>query len=296
MNTEDCTLWMGDIEPWMDESFIMNAFNECGFKPNNIIIIKNKMSNRYRNFGFITFDTFQEANNAIFKLNAKLIPQTNIYFKLNLTKNNKKTTKNAYVGNLPPTMNDIDLYNMFKSKYPSVYYASIITDNGISRGYGFVHFQKEEEYKKCLEEMDVIIMENRIVRVKEKKNNNNDYIFGNNNNDFIIRNNYNDYIKNNNNDYIIKNNNYINESSSADNETNFSSIEKEQDLSYSNSSQNKTFLNNIELLESNDINELYKKMQETADKIVGHYKNINKFNEISKMILYYSSESNNSRE
>ena len=266
MNTEDYTLWMGDIEPWMDESFIMNAFNECGFKPNNIVIIKNRISNRFRNFGFISFDNFQEANNAIFKLNAKIIPQTNIYFKLNLTKNNKRTTKNAYVGNLPPTMNDIDLYNMFKSKYPSVYYASIITDNGISRGYGFVHFSKEEEYKKCLEEMDVIIMDNRIVRVKEKKNNNNDYI--------IKRNNY-----------------YINESSSIDNETNFSSIEKEQDLSYSNSSQNKTFSNNIELLESNDINELYKKVQENADKIVEHYKNINKFNEISKMILYYSSES-----
>ena len=168
MNTEDCTLWMGDIEPWMDESFIMNAFNDCGFKPNNISIIRNKM-NRFRNFGFITFDNFQEANNAIFRLNAKVIPQTNIYFKLNLTKNNKKSTKNAYVGNLPPTMNDNDLYNMFKSKYPSVYYASIITDNGISRGYGFVHFSKEEEYKKCLEEMDVIIMDNRIVRVKEKK-------------------------------------------------------------------------------------------------------------------------------
>ena len=268
MNAEECTLWMGDIEPWMDESFIMKAFNECGFKPNNIKIIKNKM---YRNFGFVNFGSFQDANNAIFKLNARQIPQTNKYFKLNLTKSNKKTTKNAYVGNLPPYMNDIDLYNMFKVKYPSVYYASIITDNGISRGYGFVHFSKEEEYKKCLEEMDVIIMEDRIVRVKEKKSNNN--------NDYISKYNY--------------MNNYSNESSSVDNDTNFSSIEKEQDLSISNSSQNKSFSDNIDLLESNNTNELYKKMQETADKMVEHYKNINKFNELSKMILYYSSESFN---
>ena len=289
MNTEDCTLWMGDIEPWMDESFIMNAFNDCGFKPNNISIIRNKM-NRFRNFGFITFDNFQEANNAIFRLNAKVIPQTNIYFKLNLTKNNKKSTKNAYVGNLPPTMNDNDLYNMFKSKYPSVYYASIITDNGISRGYGFVHFSKEEEYKKCLEEMDVIIMDNRIVRVKEKKNkNDDDYSIKNNNYNTLF------YRNNNYNTLFYRNSNYLNEYSSVDNETNFSSIEKEQDLSDSNTSQNKTS-NNIELLESNDINELYKKVQETADKIVEHYKNINKFNEITKMILYYSSESNDTIE
>jgi RNA recognition motif-containing protein len=90
MNTEECTLWMGDIEPWMDESFIMKAFNKCGFKPNNIKIIKNKM---YRNFGFVNFDNFQDANNAIFKLNARQIPQTNKYFKLNLTKSNKKQLK-----------------------------------------------------------------------------------------------------------------------------------------------------------------------------------------------------------
>ena len=88
-------------------------------------------------------------------------------------------------------------------------------------------------------------------------------------------------------------NNYSNESSSVDNDTNFSSIEKEQDLSTSNSSQNKSFSDNIDLLESNNANELYKKIQETADKIVEHYKNNNKFNELSKMILYYSSESFN---
>ena len=268
MDNEECTLWMGDIEPWMDESFIMKAFIKCGFKLNNIKIIRNKFMNKCRNYGFIIFDNFEDANKAIFKLNAKLIPQTNIFFKLNLTKTNKKTTKNAYVGNLPLTMNDIDLYNMFKKKYPSVYYASIITDRGISRGYGFVHFSKEEEYKKCLEEMDVIIMEDRVVRVKEKKNNNNDYMGINK---FI-----------NKNDYFLDN----------ENRTNYSSLEKEQDLSLFSSSQNKSFSEHLESLDSYENNELYKKVRETADKIIEHQKSINKFNEISKMILYYSSNQN----
>ena len=264
MNNKECSLWMGDLELWMDESFIMNAFFECGFKPNNIKIIKNKVLNKLRNFCFVNFENFQDAYDAILKLNARRIPQTNAYFKLNLTSNNKKTTKNAYVGNLPPTMNDMDLYNMFKSKYPSVYYASIITDKGISRGYGFVHFSKEEEYKKCLEEMDVIIKDDRIIRVKEKKNNNNSF---------------------------LNQNNYINESSFIDNKFNSSRNEKvqEKDSSSSDSIKNKIFSDNIELLESDDNKELYKKMQESADKIVEHYKTVNKSNEISKMILYYSS-------
>ena len=88
--------------------------------------------------------------------------------------------------------------------------------------------------------------------------------------------------------YIYENNSFVDN----ENETNYSSVEKEQDLSYSNSSQSKTFSDNLELLENYDNNELYKKVQETADSIIEHQKSINKFSQISKMILYYSSVQN----
>ena len=280
----ETALWMGDIESWMDESFIIDSFTQFGYKPKKVKLITDKRTNKFRNFCFVTFNKMAEANEALFNLNAKKIPNTNIFFKLNLTKNNTKTKKNAYVGNLPRNMNDIELFNFFKSKYPSVYYASIITDNGISRGYGFVHFSDENEYHRCLNEMDGIIIKNKRINVKEKRNPSDKT-----NNKYNIIN------------FVSYMNNYTNffpqpkkeeDISALDyDDTNSSSQDKEKDsLSISsNNFQSFTFSDNIDLLESDDNETLYAKIQENMDKMIDYYKNSNNNHSISKMALYYSS-------
>ena len=121
MNTEEGTLWMGDLESWICESFIIDSFQKFGFKPKKVKLITDKRKNKNRNFCFVTFNNLEEANEVLFKLNAKKIPKTNMFFKLNLTKNNPKINKNLYVGNLPRKVNDIELFYFFEIKYPSVY-------------------------------------------------------------------------------------------------------------------------------------------------------------------------------
>ena len=296
MNIEG-TLWMGDIEPWMDQSFIIDSFTECGFKPKSVKLIKDRRLKRYKNFCFVNFNSLLEANNALFKLNAKKIPKTNMFFKLNLTKTNLDNCKNAYVGNLSAEINDIELYNFFKSKYPSVYYASIITDKGISRGYGFVHFSKEEEYQDCLKEMDGKLFHNKIMRVKgktavEKIPNK---IFNSINYLPYIYNIYNN-LSNKFSNSFIQNPKFEDENSYIYNEeTTLSSQEKDHDFSSSSSSDwsRKTFSENLDLLESDDYFALNVKMQESVDKMFEYYKKNKKNNEISKAILYYCSNCQN---
>ena len=287
MNTGG-TLWMGDIEPWMDESFIIDSFKNYGFKPKNVKLIIDKRLNKFKNFCFVNFNNLKEANYALFNLNAKKIPKTDMFFKLNLTKNNSENYKNAYVGNLSPQINDFELYNYFKSKYPSVYYASIITDKGISRGYGFVHFSKEEEYQKCLKEMDGTLFHNKVIRVKEKKNLNESFKSNYNSYNNI---NYLPYLKNKfiNSFYTdIKfeeeNSSYFNDDSTL------SSQEKDQDLFPSKSSnfQKKTFCENIEIIENDDNFSLNSKIQESVNKLYEHEKSNKKIKEISSLILYYT--------
>lgn len=291
MNSEG-TLWMGDIEPWMDEAFIMDAFKECGFEPKNVKLIIDKRLNKYKNFCFVNFNNLEEANKALFNLNAKKIPKTDMFFKLNLTKNNSESCKNAYVGNLSPKINDVELFNYFKSKYPSVYYASIITDKGVSRGYGFVHFANEEEYQQCLTEMDGSLFHNKVIRVKEKKNH-----------DESTKNIFNVY--NNINFLPYLNNKFINSfytdmkieeenSSNFNDDSTFSGQEKDQDLfsSNSSSSQKKSFSENIEIIENDDHISLNSKAIESVNKLYEHERSNKKVNEISNLILYYSSNYN----
>ena len=344
MSTES-TLWMGDIEPWMNEEIVMKFFKENNINPTSIKMIKDKRLNLLRNYCFINFDNMIEANKALIQLNGKIIPNTNFKFKLNWANQNSEGNKNLYVGNLASDIDDIELYTLFKSKYPSVHHASIITDQGISKGFGFIHFLEKDDYDKCLKEMNGYIFHNNAIKVKERKkkneekkaeekniiktknninknNNNNNKIIINNmniinndskfnlfkkknnkNNQLILNNNSNNYYyKLNNNNYYINNNNTksingnhinINNISSfypkrkyeenLSQESTFSSQEKDQDLSSSNSyssiHQKRKFSDNIDLLESNDEKTLNKKIQESVDKLFEHYKYCNKNSE-----------------
>jgi RNA recognition motif-containing protein len=351
MNTESI-LWMGDIEPWMSEEIIMKSFLDNNIKPKSIKMIKDKRLNLLRNYCFINFDNMIEANQAIIQLNDKKIPNTNINFKLNWANQNSEGCRNLYVGNLPPEVDYIELYSLFKSKYPSVHHASIITERGVSKGFGFVYFIDKDDYDKCLKEMDGFIFHNNALRVKERKKKNEEK----NEDKNVIKNNYkhnklfninndskiNQYKKMNKNQINIKetNKNYfykINNNYSFYNQNNFntnqlnlnaitsfypkrkaeedfsqestySSLGGEQDLSSSNSSSSKKrkFSDNIELLESDDQKTLNKKIQESVDKMFEHYKYYNKTSEsksiyifnifipifiaiVSKMIVYYCS-------
>ena len=271
-------LWMGNIEPLMTEEIIMKSFNDYGFYPSSIKMIKDKRLNLMRNYCFINFDDMSEANKALIQLNGKKLKNANLTFKLNWANQNSKENPNVYVGNLSPEIDDIELYNLFKERYPSVHHASIITDKGVSKGFGFVHFLNWEDYDKCLKEMDGFVFHNNAIKVKERKkkavnskekkndsksnakkdkgkatdfleNNNNFYYYkiNNNNNIYNCYNTSNFNMHQNNQINNIKlnelysfhnKNRKVDESSLIDNESTFSSQEKAQDLSLSNSNSN----------------------------------------------------------
>ena len=176
----DNNLWMGDVQPWMDESFILKAFSFYNFYPKGIKLIHDKLTNELKNFCFINFQTIEEANKCLILLTGKTIPNTRIKFKLNWANYFSTFNKSVYVGNLSPDVDDISLYNLFKERYPSVHHASVITDNGKSKGFGFILFRGEEDYERCLKEMNGILFHGNIIKVNEQKKNNNKNISNNN--------------------------------------------------------------------------------------------------------------------
>jgi hypothetical protein len=229
----DNNLWMGDVQTWMDESFILKSFNFYKFFPKSIKLIHDKITKELKNFCFINFQTMKEANNCLLSLNGKLIPQTNIKFKLNWANYFSTFNKSVYVGNLSPDVDDIQLYQLFKEKYPSVHHASVIAENGVSKGFGFILFRGEEDYKKCLNEMNGTLFHGNIIKVNEQKKNKHKNSFSNNfscdnnddndnDNEELSNNNDNlnmdmaynginktNYINNNNMEYSFQNNNFI---------------------------------------------------------------------------------------
>lgn len=162
-------IWMGDIQPKMTEQDIINCFLNFNIRPQSVKLIKDKKTNENKNFCFLYFKTLKEANSAIFKLNGKKIPGSKNVFRLNWASCRSSYNKSAYVGNLNPKVDDIKLFNLFKKRYPTVHHASVVTENGVSKGYGFVLFNGKEEYEMCLKEMNGINFYGNNIKVREQK-------------------------------------------------------------------------------------------------------------------------------
>lgn len=275
------TLWMGDIKPWMNELFIQNSFYHFGLIPKSIKLIKDKNLNNPLNYCFINFDSLEKANQALNKLKNKKIPNSNIKFKLNWANKNFDKFKSAYISNIPLEVKDSDLFNFFKKKYPSVIHATIIRENNGKKNYGFVYFTNDEEYNKCLSEMNGTIFFKSIIKVKERKKKTIEekktYDFGLNLNINNIKD-----IKS----YYPKKKEKENLES---NETNSSSEEETKII------LKRKFSDNLCILESNDHPLINQNIQKCVNKMFNYYKHLN---EISGMILYYSSNidiNNNSK-
>jgi RNA recognition motif-containing protein len=319
----ESTLWMGDIEPWMTREIILGSFFEYGLKPSSIKMIKDHQFNSIKNYCFVNFDSITEANKAIISLNGKNIPKTNINFKLNWANKHCEMNRNLYVGNLPNDIDDLQLFNIFKEKYQSIHHVSIMTDNGQSKGYGFIQFTDKYDYDKCLKEMNGYVIKGKAIIIRERKKKKNDEKNNNNMNNVyrfnkinrpinntssnnnisskqFINNNIYNITKNQNiseinNSIFVRNNNNsgMNPFFSQNNEINKFNSEDEEDLSSSNSSssniEKRKFSDNLDLIVKDDHNALNRKIQESVDKLFEHYKYIAKNSEVLKMIVYYGS-------
>jgi len=161
-NIVHCQLWMGGVEPYMTEGFILTAFQRMGEKPLNVKVMRNKITGELCGYCFVHFENDEEAIKAMHKLNGKFIPNSNppTRFRLNNATSHGKINMNdrefsLWVGDLSPDVDDYQLYKAFASRYESIRAAKVVLDStGYSKGYGFIQFANAEEQKHALTTMN----------------------------------------------------------------------------------------------------------------------------------------------
>ncbi|KAJ5109755.1 RNA-binding protein [Penicillium argentinense] len=80
-NEGKTTLWMGELEPWIDENFIRNLWFQMGEQV-NVKMIRDKFSGSNAGYCFVDFASPAAAAKAL-SLNGTPMPNTNRVFKLN---------------------------------------------------------------------------------------------------------------------------------------------------------------------------------------------------------------------
>ncbi|KAJ5339023.1 MRNA binding post-transcriptional regulator (Csx1) [Penicillium brevicompactum] len=169
------TLWMGELEPWIDENFIRNLWFQMGEQV-NVKMIRDKFSGRSNaGYCFVDFASPAAAAKAL-SLNGTPMPNTNRVFKLNWatgggladrSRDDRGPEYSIFVGDLGPEVNEYVLVSLFQSRFPSCKSAKIMTDpiSGMSRGYGFVRFSDENDQQRALTEMQGVYCGNRPMRI-----------------------------------------------------------------------------------------------------------------------------------
>lgn len=164
-----CTIWMGDIDPWMDEVFVKNIFLSIAPVKSIKVMKKNGQSIGY---GFIEFDSEEVANYVLTNYNGKPIMGSNKLLKLSKAQFNlnKKLEEEIqiYICDMDSSVNEEQLRDFFSKDYSSVFGAKVICDpyTRISKGYGFVKFKNQEEANRAVTEMNGKSLNGKRIRVK----------------------------------------------------------------------------------------------------------------------------------
>jgi len=167
------TLWMGELEPWIDENFVRNLWYNMN-ETVNVKMIRDKFSGN-AGYCFVDFSSPAAAAKAL-TLNGTMIPNVNRPFKLNWasgggladrSRDDRGPEFSIFVGDLGPEVNEYVLVSLFQSRFPSCKSAKIMTDpiSGMSRGYGFVRFSEQQDQERALTEMQGVYCGNRPMRI-----------------------------------------------------------------------------------------------------------------------------------
>lgn len=136
-------------------------------------VIRNKQTGQSEGYGFIEFLTRAAAERVLQTYNGTLMPNVEQNFRLNWAtlgsgvRRDDSADHTIFVGDLAADVTDYTLQETFRSHYPSVKGAKVVTDRttGRSKGYGFVKFGDESEQLRAMTEMNGMFCSTRPMRI-----------------------------------------------------------------------------------------------------------------------------------
>ncbi|KAL2496140.1 Polyadenylate-binding protein RBP45B [Forsythia ovata] len=167
------SLWIGDLQYWMDENYLTSCFYHTG-ELLSAKVIRNKQTGQSEHYGFLEFRTHAAAENILQSYNGAIMPNSEQTFRLNWAspgagqrRSDDTPDYTIFVGDLAADVTDYLLQETFTSVYSSVKGAKVVTDRntGRSKGYGFVKFGDEGEQQRAMTEMNGVLCSTRPMRI-----------------------------------------------------------------------------------------------------------------------------------
>ncbi|CAK8568719.1 unnamed protein product [Lathyrus sativus] len=153
----------------IDNSGLEDMFKKYG----NILSSKVVMSEdgKSKGYGFVQFETEESANTAIEKMNGSTVHDKQIYVGKFIKKSDRVMSgpdaryTNLYMKNLDLDITETLLHEKFSSFGKIISLAVAKNNNGMSKGFGFVNFDKPDDAKRAMEAMNGLQLGSKILYV-----------------------------------------------------------------------------------------------------------------------------------
>ncbi|KAI4389904.1 hypothetical protein MLD38_002073 [Melastoma candidum] len=136
------TIWVGDLDHWMDENYLHSCFASAG-EIASIKVIRNKQSGLSEGYGFVEFFSHAVAEKVLEKCTGITMPNAEQPFRLNwgtFSTSDKPPESDSdlsiFIGDLDADVTDGLLHETFASKYPSVKASKVVLDVHTGRSKG----------------------------------------------------------------------------------------------------------------------------------------------------------------
>ncbi|OVA19449.1 RNA recognition motif domain [Macleaya cordata] len=160
------SLYVGDLHPDVSDGQLFDAFRGIDNLA-SVRVCRDSLTARSLGYGYVNFITTDDANRAIEKLNHTPLngQMIRVMWSHRDPDARKSGLGNLFVKNLNDSINNVKLHEMF-SKYGNILSCKVaMSQEGKSKGYGFVQFETEESANAAIDNVNGFTVEGKQIYV-----------------------------------------------------------------------------------------------------------------------------------
>ncbi|KAF9946122.1 Protein phosphatase PP2A regulatory subunit B, partial [Modicella reniformis] len=163
--TSSASLYIGELDPSVNEAMLFELFNSVG-PVASIRVCRDAVTRRSLGYAYINFHNVADGERALEALNYTLIKNRpcRIMWSQRDPALRKTGTGNIFIKNLDISIDNKALHDTF-SAFGNILSCKVATEEGASKGYGFVHYETHEAAENAIKHVNGMLLNDKKVYV-----------------------------------------------------------------------------------------------------------------------------------